>query len=110
MQKFEEILDDTAALSAALKQLTAAGKRLDALQLLHQAGEHGLPISRDAGNRIQGPTIWHCSRLGAELTLHFGTGPQDTCMWIGTIGAYGGEEHWRIRPQVRSALEIAGLA
>lgn len=110
MKHFEQILENTTNLSAALKHLATPAKRVDALQLLNQAGEHGLPIDRDVGNRIQGPSIWHCARLGADLTKHFGTGPQDACMWIGTIRTEGSKEYWQMRPQIRTALELAGLA
>jgi hypothetical protein len=109
MPHFEKILKDTPKMADALALFVSPGTRLEALQLLHQAGEHGLPIARDAVNRIQGPTVWHCSRLGTELSSHFGTGPEDTCLWIGTIRKDEAGEFWVMRPEVKGAIESANL-
>lgn len=97
----------TAALKAVRPELTA--RQLDDLGELY-ANSEGFQVVRDSGNRVRGPGVHSASRMGAYLTRQLGgIRPRDLMMWIGVIHASKDRtEHWKMRPEVRTAIRSLG--
>lgn len=85
-------------------------KQRDDMALLYNA-KRGLPVERDKGNRVRGPSVFSCSKIGADLTRHFGcVGPGDKMMWIGHIKPDSADnELWVMRKEVCVAMVAAGV-
>ena len=110
MTDYHAILNDPKKIAAALKSVQMSDKeRGDLIQLFGTRG--GVHVTRDAGSRVRGDTVYSCSKVGANLSRHFdGVGPGDKMMWIGTLKIDSkGDERWVMRPQVKVALQANGL-
>lgn len=69
MTDFREILTDSRRMTAALKSIPLSEKERADMELLHNA-QRGLPVKRDNGQRVRGPSVHSCSKIGANLTRH----------------------------------------
>lgn len=111
MSDYREILTDSVRLTGALKSIPMSAKERADMELLYNA-KLGLPVERDKGNRVRGPSVHSCSQIGSNLTRHFGgVGPGDKMMWVGHITPdAAGNELWVMRKEIRSAMRAAGIA
>jgi hypothetical protein len=109
MVDFHSLLKDHVGLVSALRAIQPSDKERDALGELY-ATASGFLVTRDAGNRVRGETIYQCSKIGGYLTAHFGgVGATDSMMWIGYIKPDEADaEHWVMRPEIRAALKSLG--
>lgn len=111
MPTLVEIISDVKnvpRLVQALRMLESEPKLVDALRQLYHA-THGIPVSRDAGNRVRGPTISSCSRIGARISTALQPeGRRDEMMWVGYIEVVNNEERWFMRAAIRQALNELG--
>lgn len=109
MKDFKSYLKDANLLAKALESIQMKPKEKSDLGELYMS-KHGIPVSRDKGNRVRGETVYSCSRIGKYLTLHFeGVGPGDSMMWIGYIEPQSdGSEQWMMRPEIRNAIKGLG--
>jgi hypothetical protein len=109
MKDFESHLKDTVHFAKALDSIQLKPKEKADLGELY-AREFGIPMTRDKGNRVRGDTVHSCSQIGKYLTAYFdGTRPGDLMMWIGRIVRQpDGSELWKMRAEVRFAIEKLG--
>lgn len=111
MEPFFELLENPKKFEAALKAVKKEMSEKQYGDLITLASTRGgVDVTRDAGSRVRGETVYSCSKIGVMLTKHFGgIGPQDNMMWIGRhmLNAKG-SERWAIRPQVKAAVKALG--
>lgn len=111
MTDFYSLLKDTPGLAAALQsiKLKTTNKQYSHLGQLY-ATTGGFLTTRDKGNRVRGETVYSCSKIGGYLTAHFGgIGATDSMMWVGIIKQdTAGNEHWKMRPEMRAAVASLG--
>jgi hypothetical protein len=111
MTEFFSLLKDTRGLAVALKsiRLKMTGKQFSDLGQLYTTTS-GFLATRDKGNRVRGETVYSCSKIGGYLTGHFGgIGATDSMMWVGVIKQDAvGNEHWMMRPEMRTAVASIG--
>lgn len=111
MTDFFPLLKDTRGLAAALQSIkpNMTDKQFsDFGQLYTTTG--GFLTTRDKGNRVRGETVYSCSKIGSYLTAHFGRlGAIDNMMWVGVIKQdSAGNQHWVMRPEMRTAVASLG--
>jgi len=106
MNDFISHLMDTESFAKALESIQLTSKEKADLGELF-ANKRGILVTRDKGNRVRGDTVYSCSKIGKYLTAYFdGTRPGDLMMWVGILETKNdGSELWKMRPEVRSAIE-----
>ena len=111
MATFLELLTNPKKLEAGLKAVKKEMSEKQYGDLITLATTRGgVDVTRDAGSRVRGETVYSCSKIGVMLTKHFGgVGPMDNMMWIGQLMTNAkGDERWAIRPQVKAAVKALG--
>jgi predicted HNH restriction endonuclease len=110
MTDFREILADPLRLARALQAMQLSAKVKADMELLYDA-KRGIPVDRDTTQRLRGPSVNSCSKVGVNLSRHLGgVGPRDKMMWVGEIKKDTKEnEIWVMRKEMRTALQAAGI-
>lgn len=110
MTDYHDILSDKRLLTQALESIQLSEKQREDMAMLHGA-VRGVPVERDEGLRVRGDSVYSSSRIGANLSRYFeGVGPTDKMLWVGQLRKTStGNEFWVMRPEMRSAMEAAGI-
>lgn len=109
MASLQSILDDPSSIpgiASVLRAIESQEKFMADLELLY-VSTSGIEVTRDAGLRVRGPTVYSCSRIGTYLTNHFKQGGEfDKMMWVGFLARKtSGKEYWITRPVIRKAID-----